>query len=186
MSFGTAYATKKFNKKCMSQGGDIAKSDRESNLADMRFKPTALAFGGPAEHKPQEGQDLSDDRPRGMDQMISNVKQKVTKSMAGMDNAMQKYKHEESPDVLAEADPVPVDDGKGLDSVSEMFARIMQKRKAYSKGGRVSNDVGVAHADELPAEYDDLVLDDHLEDDSGAGNEIDHGIIKKILAKRKK
>src|SRR6185312_16954339 len=44
-----------------------------------------------------------------------------------------------------------------------LIDRIM--RKHYSKGGQVANDVGVAEADKLPAEYDDLVLrDDDMED----------------------
>lgn len=72
---------------------------------------------------------------------------------------------------------------------SDMVGRVVAKR--YSKGGMVANDVGVAEADKLPAEYDDLVLRDGLEDDSGAGNE--HGdsrvhddAVDRIMLKRKK
>jgi len=74
---------------------------------------------------------------------------------------------------------------------ADMIARIMHKRKMYSKGGEVANDVGVAEADKLPAEFDDMVLDDHLEDDSGAGNEhgdedVSDDPIDRIMMKRKK
>jgi len=80
-------------------------------------------------------------------------------------------------------------DSKALD----MVGRICQNR--YSKGGQVANDVGVAEADKLPAEYDELVLTGGLpDDDSGAGNEIgneavaeeDEDVVSKILSSRKK
>lgn len=77
-------------------------------------------------------------------------------------------------------------DGGEVEKDADMIARIMHKRKEYSEGGMVANDVGVAEADTLPAEYDDLVLDDHLEDDSGPGNEKGMDVISKVLSKRKK
>lgn len=56
----------------------------------------------------------------------------------------------------------PTDDEKAEASLSsDMVSGIMAKR--YSKGGMIANDVGVAEADKLPAEYDDLVLRDDLE-----------------------
>lgn len=55
---------------------------------------------------------------------------------------------------------------------ADMIARIMHKRKMYSEGGMVANETPPI-ADSEPAEFDDLVLDDHLEDNSGPGNE--HG-----------
>lgn len=74
---------------------------------------------------------------------------------------------------------------------ADMIARIMHKRKEYAMGGEVANDVGVSEADKLPAEFDDLVLDDNLEDDSGAGNEIgDERVsddpVDRIMMKKKK
>jgi len=79
---------------------------------------------------------------------------------------------------------------------ADMIARIMHKRKMYSKGGMVANDVGVAEADKEPAEFDDLVLrDDDMEeaDETGAnsGDEIgDERVsddpIDRIMMKRKK
>lgn len=90
-------------------------------------------------------------------------------------------------DEYEDQDEVGTDDMKDAD----MIARIMHKRKMYSKGGQVANDVGVAEADKLPAEFDDMELDDHLEDDSGAGNEIgDDDVgddpIDRIMLKSKK
>lgn len=45
---------------------------------------------------------------------------------------------------------------------SPMLSRIMSKRQKMSEGGVVANQTTV-EADELPAEFDDLVLDDNLE-----------------------
>lgn len=68
---------------------------------------------------------------------------------------------------------------------ADMIARIMHKRKEYSQGGMVANDVGIAEADKLPAEYDDLVLRDDLEDDSGPGNEIGEDVVSRIMKRKK-
>jgi len=84
---------------------------------------------------------------------------------------------------------------------ADMIARIMHKHKMYSKGGEVSNDVGVSEADKLPAEFDDLVLrDDDLSgadyteansgDDDGmneAGSEAEYDDpIDRVMMKRRK
>lgn len=87
--------------------------------------------------------------------------------------------------------PMPEDNEAANMEDADMIARIMHKRKMYSKGGMVANDVGVAEADKLPAEFDDMVLDDHLEDESGAGNEhgdddVSDDPIDRIMMKRKK
>lgn len=78
------------------------------------------------------------------------------------------------------------------DRALDMVGKIMDRH--YSSGGMVANDVGVAEADKLPAEYDDLVLRDDLEDTSGPGNEIgdetldqeDADVVSKIMNYRKK
>lgn len=78
-----------------------------------------------------------------------------------MKKRMKKYamggevKEEPMHEEMKEHGMEPMEDG-------DMISRIMAKRK-YSKGGMVANDVGVAEADKLPAEYDDLVLRDDLE-----------------------
>ena len=71
----------------------------------------------------------------------------------------------------------------------------MHKRKMYSEGGKVANDVGVAEADKMPAEYDDLVLRDDLEssyDGENSGdmdgsklNQEEGDMISRIMKKRK-
>lgn len=53
----------------------------------------------------------------------------------------------------------------------DMVARIMHKRKQYSEGGMVANDTGEGQsADELPNQFDDLVLRDDLESSSDGAN----------------
>ncbi len=76
---------------------------------------------------------------------------------------------------------------------ADMIARIVSKRREYSKGGMVANDTPPL-ADSLPADYDDLALRDDLEDDSSAGNEIgdealdksDEDVVSKVMSSRKK
>ena len=106
-------------------------------------------------------------------------------------------------DEMGEYDPMEHPMPKGNESAdmedADMIARIMHKRKQYSKGGQVANDVGVAEADKLPAEYDDLVLrDDDMggADETGAneGDELgdaavdgeEKDLISKIMSSRKK
>ena len=91
--------------------------------------------------------------------------------------------------------PMPKDNEAANMEDADMIARIMHKRKMYSKGGQVSNDVGVAEADKLPAEYDDLVLRD--DDLSGAdytgensgdmdGSTVSDDPVDRIMMKKKK
>lgn len=93
------------------------------------------------------------------------------------------------------AEPMPMEHGNEDDA--DMITRIMAKRKSYSEGGMVANDVGVAEADKLPAEYDDLVLRDDLEmsyDGANSGDELgnaqkeedERDVVSKIMASRKK
>jgi len=81
-----------------------------------------------------------------------------------------------------------------MDRHGDMVDRIF--RKKYSKGGIVSND-SHSFADESPNEFDDLVLDDHLEEHytgANSGDEIgdrpeDHDradIVARIMASRRK
>ena len=72
----------------------------------------------------------------------------------------------------------------------DVVSGVMRKR--YSKGGEVANDVGVAEADESPAEYDDLVLRDDL-DGSQPVDSNEHGDadvsddpVDRIMLKKKK
>lgn len=93
-------------------------------------------------------------------------------------------------------DPAPEANESADLEDADMIERIMKKR-GYSKGGMVANDVGIAEADKLPAEYDDLVLRDDLEssydaDNSGdklgnaAMDERDEDMVSRIMRSRAK
>lgn len=75
-------------------------------------------------------------------------------------------------------EPMPAEhemDNHAADMEDDMVMRVMKSHKnMYSKGGMVANDVGVAEADKLPAEYDDLVLRDELESSYDGENSGDH------------
>lgn len=177
MSFGMAYATKKRGKK-MAKGGDVRPEevgdlDIDQKDSDL-FKKTsgAVTRSGIKGYRPDMGSDpnnFAEADVWGDDNVIGNMKAK----RAG---------YAEGGEVDSNMDD------------ADMIARIMHKRKEYSQGGMVANDVGVAEADKLPAEYDDLVLRDDLEDTSGPGNEIgdeahedrDSDVISKIMSSRKK
>lgn len=100
------------------------------------------------------------------------------------------YEHEE------EMEPAGHEAGESaheeaMEHSSDMIARIMHKHHKYSQGGMVANDVGVAEADKEPAEFDDLVLDDHLEgeqpeDSNEHGEHVSDDPIDRIMMKRKK
>ncbi len=78
------------------------------------------------------------------------------------------------------------------DRALDLVGKIMAGRKSP---GSIANDVGVAEADKLPAEYDELVLSGGLgEDESGPGNEMgnealeeeDSDVVSKIMSSRRK
>lgn len=93
-------------------------------------------------------------------------------------------------------------DGGSVDDKDD--ESLMQKESDkiqgnYAHGGQVANDVGVAEADKLPAEYDDLVLrDDDMEDadysGSNSGDELGNSgenerrsdVVSKIMKSRAK
>lgn len=89
--------------------------------------------------------------------------------------------------MCAEGGEVPaVNNEPAMHEDADMIARIMHKRKEYARGGVVANDVGVAEADEAPAEFDDLVLDDHLEGEQPKdSNERGDDVVSKVMKKRK-
>lgn len=76
------------------------------------------------------------------------------------------------------------------DRALDLVGKIMAGRKS---AGAVANEPSVV-ADELPNEFDDMVLRDEFSDDSGPGNEIgdeaqderDSDVVGKIMASRKK
>lgn len=82
----------------------------------------------------------------------------------------------------------------GHEQDADMIARIMHKRKEYSEGGMVANDDSPI-TDSMPAQYDDLVLRDELENhDTGANsgdmdgsklNQEEGDMVSSIMKKRK-
>lgn len=104
---------------------------------------------------------------------------------ASCNNPAHAHLDEQAPGYAPLTDPMSEPTEQGLTESGQqsdahdmdMIGRIMHKRK-MSQGGKVANDTeeGVA-ADELPNEFDDLVLRDGLEfKDTGAnsGDEISH------------
>ncbi len=60
------------------------------------------------------------------------------------------------------------------------------RAKKMSKGGMVANDVGESEADKEPAEFDELVKDDHL-DGKQPKDSNEHGDpVKSAMSKRRK
>lgn len=89
---------------------------------------------------------------------------------------------------------LPMSEGGDVDE-NDLVDRIMKKRM-YSEGGMVANEDGPI-ADDMDAEYDDLVLDDHLEshyDGKDSGDELgnkeldheDHDLVERIMKSRAK
>lgn len=75
------------------------------------------------------------------------------------------------------------------DRALDLVGKIMAGRKS---AGAVANETSVV-PDELPNEFDDMVLRDEFSDDSGPGNEIgeeeaadDADVVGKIMSSRKK
>lgn len=85
--------------------------------------------------------------------------------------------------------------GGMVDREDHLVDRIMEKR--FSKGGMVANETDVAAADEMPAQFDDLVLDDDLsfsETGANSGDELGDArededrrdIVAQVMKKRNK
>lgn len=95
------------------------------------------------------------------------LKRKAKKMAAGgeVEEMKDGYVEHEGDDVkmnhAAKAEDEMYAEGGEVDD-QDMIGRVMKSR--YSKGGQVANDVGIAEAEEMPAEYDDVVLrDDDME-----------------------
>jgi hypothetical protein len=93
------------------------------------------------------------------------MKKRAKKMCSGGDMMAEGGEVNEKAEYDPKEDPMPKDNEAANMEDADMIARIMHKRKMYSEGGQVANDVGIAEADKEPAEYDDLVLrDDDMED----------------------
>jgi hypothetical protein len=89
--------------------------------------------------------------------------------------------------------PMPKDNMAADMEDEDMIARIMKKRKGYSKGGMVAND-DEPIADDMPANYDDLALRDDLEqsytaknsgDELGSKLNQDEDMVGRIMKRRR-
>lgn len=87
--------------------------------------------------------------------------------------------------------PMPKDNEAANMEDADMIARIMHKRKEYSKGGMVANDTPPI-ADSMPADFDDLALRDELdgaqpEDSNEHGDaDVSDDPVDRLMMKRKK
>lgn len=194
-----AYSTKKYNKK-MAKGGEIKRGDSDEmssyarkDIENPEEKGVHQVAYGNARHSPGEsnvGNSLRNDpgfkkngqlglmqqngRREEHKRILKDLKSnpKPTSGMSGFAEGgeVESAMHGEESD----------------EDMLDMVGRIIAKHM-YSKGGMVANDVGVAEADEKPAEFDDLVLDDHLEGEQPEdSNEHGDDVISKIMGKRKK
>lgn len=196
MSFGTAYATKKHNKKCMAKGGEVKfhhpdqrqKHERGVNTQDTDEGKRGESIAGVAVRSRSKGA-IRDAK------YLHRETLQEARAIHGPTSGKSGFAHGGEVDEMGEYDPIqnpmPEENESANMEDADMIARIMHKRNQYAKGGEVANDVGVSEADKLPAEFDDLVLDDSLEDDSGAGNEIGDArvhddMVDRIMLKKKK
>jgi hypothetical protein len=189
MSMAMAYGMKKRQKK-MAEGGDVkAGKDAEDNSTGVHKRSYS---------KSSEGPGASD-----IGHMVRNDPKFKKTSSLGLSH--QNSMREGHKQVLREAKAAPRPTGgvagfahggdvSDHEQDADMIARIMHKRKQYSEGGQVANDNGVAEADHASAEFDDLVLDDHLDfhetgansgDEDGSKLNQDTDLVGKIMRKRK-
>lgn len=201
MSFGTAYMTKKHNKKMcaggkMAEGGEVkgvhapyaapigggkgqSKAGDETRWASATDKKTM-----PMSHKSHS------EKAKGEHKRVLREQKSVPKPTSGMSGFAEGGEVEEMGEYDPTQDPMPKENEAANMEDADMIARIMHKRKEYSKGGMVANDTPPI-ADSMPADYDVLATSDELEDDSGAGNEhgderVSDDPIDRLMMKRKK
>lgn len=151
-NFAMACAMKKRSKK-MSKGGQV---DEEDDL-DLN----------------QHGEEESGPEDDMVHRVVKNFaaggmideEDEGSSNMGGFMSSHPEYGGSEAPSDVEETINHDFDNADSVmhKAAGGLIDNIM--RKHYSKGGQVSNDVGVAEADKMPAEYDDLVLrDDDMED----------------------
>lgn len=210
-----AYSMKK---KKMADGGEVKEKDKGpildprgvQSLADAFNKPIKKAHGG--EVKGVHKSSMEIDRPS-----KHSKKPKIEKKWAGESKAGdllgsddiraggKERAIEQHHKVLGELKSMKKPDLRGMADGGEvpemddddLVMRIMKKR--YSEGGMVANDTGEGQsADEMPNQFDDLVLRDDLEstygddDNSGdmLGNEQEDedrkDIVSRIMKSQKK
>ncbi len=179
MSFATAYSTKKRGQKCMAKGGEA-----KFHHPDIRYK----------NERGVNAQD-TDEGKRGESHAGVAVRSgSMRDAKEAHRDTIKEMRSMPKPNLMAEGGEVEdaMHGEQSDEDMLDMVGRIIAKHM-FSKGGEVANDVEPI-ADEMPAEFDDMVLDDHLEDDSSAGNEEgdaeqeerDADVVTKVLSSRKK
>lgn len=105
--------------------------------------------------------------------------------------AMKKRGHRKPAPVALEKEAMHEEGAESAADELDMIDRLIARRKRMSEGGMVANDVGVAEADKLPAEFDDLVLRDDLEfsyDAKNSGDELgrdEDDLVARAMRRRK-
>lgn len=172
-----------------------ARKEHEAQGGDMH-----MCSGGACEHpshKMAEGGEVSK-RERAMRAFIGSYQPESEPDVDGGDAhpmAEEHVYHTEAHDSHVEhaVENQEGDEDEGAGSGNEIHPMVMKimmgRAKGYSKGGVVANEHQES-ADEMPNEFDDLPLDDHLEAHENASNEIgddveDHELVKKVLKSRK-
>ncbi len=185
MSLPIAYAMKKNSGRHMCEGGGCEHSSHfaEGGKVDGEaYKGDRLTGCKNARTYSEQGEQKGINTPRSP---YPRSKESYGESSAGYSakgglNEQAKAQHRETlsemqsmkkPKLMAEGGSVEGED----DSIHPMVRRIMMGRaQGYSEGGRVANEGEdeLDHmADGKPNEFDDLVLDDHLEGtNSGAAD----------------
>jgi hypothetical protein len=218
--FATAHAMHKRMKK-MAKGGEIKRKDSDEmapyarrEIENPDEKGVHQIGYGNARHSPGEsnvGNSLRSDpgfsKKSHIGLMQQNGRREEHKRVLREGRSMKKGYPDHFAeggfveDEMGEYDPMEhpepemneAAEGEDMDMIHKLLA------KHFSKGGMVANDVGVAEADKLPAEYDDLVLrDDDMSDadytGANSGDEMgnkqmdsdEHDIIARIMKSRAK
>lgn len=151
-SMAIAYNMKKKSKK-MAEGGDVMKAERHAHDKGTSASGAKIRSGN-----------------RSMDFSKHPIASapSIHREMGREDHREAKERAAES--LYAEHDrPKPKLKGlaEGGDVEGDHIDRILSK--CMSEGGVVSNEQG-EHADEMPNEFDDMVLDDHLDFHDTAAN----------------
>lgn len=173
MSLSAAYSMKKRANK-MAKGGTVEDKGVHMPISGKggAYSEGTSAAGLHARYEKRAGPGAGKVAKKEHEQVIAEARSnpKPTSGMSGFADGGEVCDHEKDAD---------------------MIARIMHKRKEYSEGGMVANDVGVAEADKLPAEYDDLVLRDDLdgsqpEDSNEHGDDLPEDMVSRVMLKKKK
>jgi len=181
----------------MAKGGNVDLMPSHKKYA-MEDEPTELAHGGHVDKKYYSNPEHAGLEQKGVhSQYSSRGVANAARSSAPSENFKESHRRK-----LEELRSMPAPKLKGLAMGGyaedgediDMVGRVMKKRQhMYAKGGVVANDVHQFEDEFDPNEFDDMVLDDHLDGKQVGSNEhgdeydSDHSDpIAKIMMKRRK